>query len=499
MTPAPSPIPTPDSALGFGRGYSEDVDAISVMGMSRRGSEDVRVVDEASKTLYTRAFSPLTAGGIRQSVFTLVQTALGGGVLTISYMLRLTGCAVGTSLLFVCGLVAFAGMRILMCSAVKLNVYTFSGLLSKCLGAKSGIFLDVSLFLYGTGSCIAYFIFLGDFIPDLVLYFGDLLGALGRADGDPQEALHARDIRTNCLIASLVMIIPLCLPKELSALRHVSPIALAGVLYTTFVVFGKMCLRLHMGGLDSVEIELKADDMTFGIFCKCFSMCIFAYNCHMNVVPVSQELTNPGERRIDKVTVRVVLVQLVLYILLSWGGYVSFGRNTPDNVITAYDKSDPWITASRLLLTITIGAAIPISVNPTVRSLLNLCEACAPSLREEYPGGPGAQGKLESLLSGELVKPREVRQPRPGLREPLRKSLAVCSCLLSCWVALNVRNVASVIQVLGATVSTLMMMVIPVLLIHRACPDLYGPVPKWGYTLLLSLAAVLSVASLILS
>merc|ERR1719188_118655 len=108
------------------------------MGMSRRGSVDVQQVDEAPKTLYARAFSPLTAGGIRQSVFTLVQTALGGGVLTISYMLRLTGCAVGTSLLFVCGLVAFAGMRILMRSAVKLKVYTFSGLLSKCLGAMSG-------------------------------------------------------------------------------------------------------------------------------------------------------------------------------------------------------------------------------------------------------------------------------------------------------------------------------------------------------------------------
>merc|ERR1740121_506645 len=121
---------------------------------------------------------------------------------------------------------------------------------------------------------------------------------------------------------------------------------------------------IYIHGVDSVEIELKADDMTFGTFCKCFSMCIFAYNCHINVVPVSQELRDPGERRIDKVTMRVVVVQLVLYIMLSWGGYVSFGRGTPDNIITAYDKSDPWITVSRVLLAITIAAAIPTSVNP---------------------------------------------------------------------------------------------------------------------------------------
>ncbi|CAK0892203.1 unnamed protein product [Prorocentrum cordatum] len=412
-------------------------------------------------------------------------------------MLRLTGCAVGTGLLFVCGLVAFAGMRILMCSAVKLQVYTFSGLLSKCLGAMSGIFLDVSLFCYGTGSCIAYFIFLGDFIPDLVLYFGYLFGAFGQADGP----LHAQDIRTHCLIGSLVLIIPLCFPKELSALRHVSPIALAGILYTAVVVFGKMCWRLHVHDhqIESVSIELQAGDMTPGIFCKCFSMCIFAYNCHINVVPVSQELTRPGEKRIDKITMRVVVVQLVLYIMLSWGGYVSFGRNTPDNIITAYDRSDPMITLSRLMLSITIAAAIPTSLNPTVRSLLNLCELCAPSLREADPGGPGPQPKLEPLLSEARLVPPEARRPRPRLREFLRKAFAVCSCLLQCWVAVKVRNVASVIQVLGATVSTLMMMVIPILLMHRACPDLYGPIPKWGYTLLLSVAAMLSIASLIVS
>jgi amino acid permease len=477
------------------RRYSEDIHAIPAAAALDRKT-DAQQLDEASKTLRERAFSPLTAGGIRQSVFTLVQTALGGGVLTISYMLRLSGCAVGTSLLFFCGFVAFAGMRILMCSAVNLQIFTFSGLLSKCLGTMSGMFLDVSLFFYGTGSCITYFIFLGDFVPDLVLYFGDLLGAFDQAHGAP----HAQDIRTSCLIASLVIVIPLCLPKELSALRHVSPIALAGILYTAMVVFGRMCWRLYSQDpeLDHVEIDLKAEDLTVGIFCKCFSMCIFAYNCHINVVPVAQELNNPGKRRIEKVTMRVVVVQLVLYMLLSWGGYISFGRDTPANIITAYGKRDPWITMSRVMLAITIAAAIPTSVNPTVRSLLNLCEACIPSLREEDPSAPGAQGKLQPLLSGVLVMPPEDRPP-PWLREVMRKLFAVCSCILQCWVAVSVKNVASVIQVLGATVGTLMMMVVPVLLMHRACPELYGTAPKWGYTLLFGLAAALSVASLVLS
>jgi len=399
-------------------------------------------------------------------------------------MLRLSGWGAGLALLLMAGLVAIVGMHVIMSSAVRLEIYTFSGLLSACLGKMSGVFLDLSLFCYGTGSCITYFIFLGDFIPGLVIAF------LGH-----NPASDLAELRTICLMASWFFVVPLCLPKELSALRNVSPIALLGILWTAMVVCFKA--REHWKGFDSDEIEVfNSDGLERNIF-RCFSMCVFAFNCHINVVPVAQELENPQPRRVLKITSRVAGVQLVLYILLAFAGYLSFGMKTPANIITAYGDNDPLIILCRVLLSITMWAAIPTSVNPTVRSLLNLCEVCFPSLQESAEGPDEPQGKLQPLLSGALVKPPEAKKPLPpAFREGLRVVFAISSCLAQCWVAIKVSNVATVIGILGATVSTLMMMVIPVLLMHIACPDLYSPMFKWMYTVILSLAAVMSVTTL---
>lgn len=38
--------------------------------------------------LVQRSFAPLTPGGIRQSTFTLISTAMGGGVLCLPYVMK---------------------------------------------------------------------------------------------------------------------------------------------------------------------------------------------------------------------------------------------------------------------------------------------------------------------------------------------------------------------------------------------------------------------------
>jgi amino acid permease len=425
---------------------------------------------------------------MRQSIFTLVQTALGGGVLAISYVLRLSGLGLGLVLLAVCGVVAIVGMHVIMRSAVDLKIYTFSGLLAACMGKASGVFLDASLFLYGTGACIAYFIFLGDFIPAMLHI---LCGDVGF---DEQE------LRSHCLLATLVVIVPLSLPKELSALRYVSPIALAGILYTTVIVVCKMP-SLYLDHVSSSEAHIEFFKLDRNIF-RCFSMCVFAYNCHINVVPVTQELVDASPSRINKITSRVAGVQFALYVLISCGGYLSFFDKTPGNLITAYADSDPWIFVSRVMLSITITAAIPTSLNPTVRSLLNLCEVCLPWLREDRldQEGEGQPNKLKPLLSGVQEHMQEEAPPRAILnRECLRKLLCVLCCLGQCGVAIKVSNVATVIGILGASISTLMMMVIPILLMHIACPKLYSPMRKWSYTVLLSISAVMSLSTLVVA
>ncbi|CAK0880753.1 unnamed protein product [Prorocentrum cordatum] len=47
------------------------------------------------RSLLTRSFGELTMNGVRHSALTLTSTALGGGVLSVSYVMRLAGPRAG--------------------------------------------------------------------------------------------------------------------------------------------------------------------------------------------------------------------------------------------------------------------------------------------------------------------------------------------------------------------------------------------------------------------
>lgn len=363
-----------------------------------------------------------------------------------------------------------------MKSAVVLNTYTFSGLLARCLGKRSGILLDVMLFLYGNGAEITYFVFMGDFLPNIVQTF---------YNGLPGWCEDAQHLRTGCLVAVSLAVLPMCMAKDLSALRFASPFALAGILYTAGVVFAKSPFRFQ---------EIEDDDIQYAHFdisiFQSFSICVFAYNCHLNVVPVAQELQQPSDDRISKTTCRVALVQFCIYSLIGVGGYLSFLQAAPPNLLSAYPATDPLIFASRVMLSITMLVAIPSNALPTVRSVLCLLELCFPGLREETSG-------QQPLLASEQQPPEAALAP-PCSRDTLRYLMTLLCLLFQLAVAIMVHDVASVVGFLGATVGTVMMLIIPVLIIHLACPDLYSPRKKWCVTVFFLFAAFMSLGSLVI-
>ncbi|CAK8998829.1 unnamed protein product [Durusdinium trenchii] len=410
-----------------------------------------------------KTFSPLTAGGIRQSIFVLVQTSLGGGILTIAYMMRQSGFLLGIILLLLAGGVAAVSMEVLMKSAVLQHRYTLGNLMSFVFGQSIGVALDLMLFLYGNGSLITYFIFLGDFIPSIVeaLSPGYWPQPTLERELSLEEMQELDELRTKCLVAALLLVLLPSLPRDLSGLRYLSPIMAIGIIYTEAVVVWK-CFWLHLHHPDltqgTISEMLWPQDDLLSILSrsvKAFSLCVFSYVCHLNVTPVAKELENANDRRIEKVSWRVVFVQFGIYVLLAVAGYGTFGDDTKPNLLQNYSASDPWILASRVGLTFTVLVAIATNTNPTVRASLCLLEVLFPFLKEPALEGPNA----EPLLKTPPLMKRAPEEPRP--RRYVRYCLSIACLTMDTLVAIYVKNVASVVGFLGATMGTLMMMVIP--------------------------------------
>merc|ERR1740121_989934 len=100
----------------------------------------------------------------------------------------------------------------------------------------------------------------------------------------------------------MVCVLPLCLPETLGALRYCSLMSLLAVFSTTGVILWKCRdnYNEHVGQPDFGEIEWFKLDANFF---KTFGIFLYAYNCHMNLVPVASELQRTSTRSIRKICV----------------------------------------------------------------------------------------------------------------------------------------------------------------------------------------------------
>ena len=112
-----------------------------------------------------RAFGKLGQGSLRGSIFALCASAIGSGVLSLPYVLRLNGWVMGLLLILIGGfgnkillIYSAAGWSLFMIaeSAIKSNVKNFSKLANFVGGLKLERFLQINILIYLWGSCISY-------------------------------------------------------------------------------------------------------------------------------------------------------------------------------------------------------------------------------------------------------------------------------------------------------------------------------------------------------
>lgn len=435
-----------------------------------------------------RTVSPLSVGGLRQSTITLVQTSLGGGVLTLAYAMKLSGLGLGLLMLALLAGVAFLGMDTMMRGAIKMEAYDTATLLAKCVGSWSGPAMDLLLVLYGNGAIIAYFILLGDFLPAIARDAASL-GVIAPL------AVDATVLRRHCILSTLLVVVPLAIPKKLSALRYATPVALVAIVFTACTVVSKSpeLYEANVGEEGFGDVEWFVAD--WGFF-QSFSILLFAYNCHLNVIPVAAELVEPTDVRISKITFRVVSVELIFYALIATGGYLSFLARTDQNILTDYRQTTSSVTICRALLSFTILVGIPTNLLPTVRSLQGFVEACVPSLRS----GNGLQEPLVSP-SGEATGSNQAPTPTSPTSsagsEVVRLCLTALCIVIQVAVAIAVPNVADVMGFLGASVGTVLMMVLPAVVLFKAKPAGFSSLRWWATAVGLIGATLISCAAIV--
>ena len=304
-----------------------------------------------------RWLSPMTQNGFRSGMLTLTTTALGGGVLSVAFVMNICGIALGLLILALGATLACLGMQKLMEMSNKTGCSSYAALFSHCAGPRAGPTLDAMLFLYGNGACVGYMVFIGDFVPAvLALIF---------------KEPWAQDLqgmsRTASIGVAAVLLVPMMLPYDLSRLKFLQPVSIMALIYMSLVVALKCPANFQSHESAAIRFFTLSPH-----FFEAFSLCVFAFNCHLNVVPIADQLIRPTIERTKRLSARVNLFQWLFYSLIGVTGYLSFLDSTSDDILNNYEPTDYFVCAGRCFLTLTMMVAIPANLNPTVKSGMQL-------------------------------------------------------------------------------------------------------------------------------
>ena len=121
------------------------------------------------RTYLDRTFGKLGKGSIRGSIFALCGAAIGSGVLTLSYVLRLSGLVLGTMLIIIGAFASYWSLCLIAKYAIKTNTKNYSQLAHKAGGNCCQRFLQFTVLLSIFGACISFTIVAGRLIANVAL------------------------------------------------------------------------------------------------------------------------------------------------------------------------------------------------------------------------------------------------------------------------------------------------------------------------------------------
>ncbi|GAQ84205.1 Transmembrane amino acid transporter family protein [Klebsormidium nitens] len=250
-------------------------------------------------------------GGISWlSVFNLANAAIGAGVLAFPYAFREAGVFGGLAATFIIAIIEISALCVLTRSAQRFSAPSYQELVYTALGQRVSNLVSSFMWIYLFGSCVAYLIIIGDvFQPAAQTLFG---------------ASHFLAQRWVVLsLFAVLVVLPLCLKRTLRSLGVVSSIAPTTLIYLAIAILLYGARRVVVTGGIPDDVVLFG---TFTGYCKAAPIVVFAFQCHIQCMPIFSELVhhytkgvNPLDAEKWSVVRRQIIVSMDKVILLALG------------------------------------------------------------------------------------------------------------------------------------------------------------------------------------
>uniref|UniRef100_A0A672SET7 Solute carrier family 38 member 3 n=1 Tax=Sinocyclocheilus grahami TaxID=75366 RepID=A0A672SET7_SINGR len=320
------------------------------------------------------------------SVFNLGNAIMGSGILGLAYAMANTGI-----LLFLFLLTAVAGLscysiHLLLKSSGVVGIRSYEQLGFRAFGMTGKMAAGIAITLQNIGAMSSYLYIVKSEFP-LVLQ------AFLKADTNSGEWY----LNGNYLVvlASLSVILPLALMKQLGYLGYASGFSLSCmVFFLSAVIYKKFQILCpfeefsanstlahahlnattnHAHGYHNGHVMVDDSYCSPQMFtvnthtAYTIPILAFAFVCHPEVLPIYTELRNPTQRKMQHISNISILIMYTMYFLAALFGYLTFYTNVEAELLHTYSRIDPYdilILCVRLAVLTAVMLTVPIVLFP---------------------------------------------------------------------------------------------------------------------------------------
>ncbi|XP_016350665.1 sodium-coupled neutral amino acid transporter 7 isoform X3 [Sinocyclocheilus anshuiensis] len=251
------------------------------------------------------------------AVFIVVNAALGAGLLHFPAAFNMAGGITAGVTLQMCMMVfSITGLVILAyCSQVS-NETTYQEVILAVCGKVLGVVCELAIAVYTFGTCIAFLIIIGDQLDKLI-------GAINHESEKAISSHWYTDRKFTITLTSVLIILPLSIPKEIGFQKYASPASWTDV----FNAMPTIC---------------------------------FGFQCHVSSVPVFNSMKKPEIRPWWAVVTVSMIICLFVYTGTGVCGFLSFGSSVSQDVLMSYRSNDVAVAIARAFIIICVVTSYPI-------------------------------------------------------------------------------------------------------------------------------------------
>ncbi|KAI4905331.1 hypothetical protein NFI96_015424 [Prochilodus magdalenae] len=284
------------------------------------------------------------------AVFIVVNAALGAGLLNFPAAFNMAGGVTAGVVVQMCMLIfIITGLVILAyCSQVS-NESTYQEVVRAVCGKVLGVICEIAIAVYTFGTCIAFLIIIGDQLDKLI-------GAMAHESETTMGSHWFTDRRFTITVTSVLVILPLSIPKEIGFQKYASMLSVIGTWYVTIIII----IRYIWPDKEVSPGNIPTSPASWTDVFNAMPTICFGFQCHVSSVPVFNSMKKAEIRPWGGVVTVSMIICLFVYTGTGVCGFLSFGSNVSQDVLMSYPSNDVAVAIARAFIIICVVTSYPI-------------------------------------------------------------------------------------------------------------------------------------------